>query len=253
MRLNTNLSVLILIALLPLVSNHCLAGSSTTLSIYTENYPPYNMSLSGEAFAHSKEDITGVCTDIVVALLSHTDVDYRIKLRNWSLGLSRAEHKPNFALYCAAMTEDRAPYFKWVGPLAHINWTLFAKSGSEIKLQNLEDARSYKIGGYKGDVMTNYLIEKGFNLSVMTDGSVNPQRLEYGQIDLWVTDGLVGPYVASESNVSGLVPVLTFKSTPLYLAVNKDTEDDIVTKLNHAMELMVGSGESKAILESYIK
>ncbi len=253
MRPNTKLFVLILTALLPHVSNNCLADSSSTLNIYTENYPPYNMSLSGEPFAHSKEDITGVCTDIVVALLSHTNLAYRIKLRNWSLGLSRAERKPNFALYCAAKTEDRAPYFEWIGPLAHINWTLFAKSGSNIKLQNLEDARKYKIGGYKGDVMTNYLIEKGFNLSVMSDGSINPQRLEYGQIDLWVTDGLVGPYVASESDILGLVPVLTFKSTPLYLAVNKDTEDNTIAELKRTMELMAGSGESKAILDSYIK
>jgi len=253
MRLNMKLSVLLVIVLLSPVSQTTLADSSATLSIYTENYPPYNMSLSGEPFAHSKDDITGVCSDIVVALLSHTDIKYRIKLRNWSMGLSRARHKPNFALFCAAKTDARAPYFKWVGPLAHINWTLFAKKGSDIKLQNLEEAREYKVGGYKGDVMTNFLIEKGFNLSVMSDGSVNPKRLGYGQIDLWVTDGLAGPYVASESNVFDLVPVLKFKSTPLYLAVNKDTDEATIFKLNQAMALITDSGESKAILNSYIK
>ena len=54
------------------------------LYIFTENYPPYNASETGKGFAHNEEDITGICTDMVKALLSRVDYDYVMKMRDWS-------------------------------------------------------------------------------------------------------------------------------------------------------------------------
>ncbi len=224
------------------------------LHIYTENYPPYNMSVSGQPFAHDKEDITGLCTEMVKTIMKHASVDYSLKLRNWTTGLERAKKKPNHAIYCTAKTEERDPYFHWIGPLANIQWVLFAKPGSTIKLKNLDDAKPYRIGGYKNDVMSNYLLEKGFNVATMANDSLNPRRLDLDQIDLWVTDGLSGPYVASEAaDMTGLVQVLSFKKTPLYMAVNKETDGDIVKALNAAMKLMAESGEAEAIANPYLQ
>ncbi|WP_020409712.1 substrate-binding periplasmic protein [Hahella ganghwensis] len=223
------------------------------LSIFTENYPPYNMSLSGSAFAHKEEDIAGLCSDVVKALMRKSKLDYRLKLRNWATGLSRAKTKPNHAIYCAARTEDREPYFHWVGPLANIDWTLYAKPGSTIKLNSLDDARKYRIGGYKDDVMSNYLIERGFNVSTMANDSLNPRRLVLDQIDLWVTDGLAGPYVASEEDITDLVSVLTFRSTPLYMAVNINSDPELINKLQATFKAMAESGEVEAMSKPYVQ
>ena len=230
------------------------ASAGEKLHIYTENYPPYNMSVSGQAFAHKADDIEGLCTEMVTAIMKRSGVDYSIKLRNWANGFGRAKRKPNNAIFCAAKTEEREPFFHWVGPLASIDWVLFAKPGSEIKLKSLDQAKKYRIGGYKGDVMSEYLIGKGFNVSTMANDRLNPRKLMIDQIDLWVTDGLSGPYIASEAeDVTGLVPVLKFNSTALYLAVNKETDPDTVAALNKAFKQVNESGEAQSISDAYLQ
>lgn len=232
-----------------------MAGCATAteeLRIYTEQYPPYNMTTNGQPFAHSEKDITGLCTDVLKALVEQANLEYSIKLRDLSYGLNRTERHPDHGIYCVSKTEDRKPSFNWVGPLSSIKWTLFAKPGSSIELKNLEDAREYRIGGYKGDVMTGYLAEKGFNVKAISNNGLNARRLVQDQIDLWVADGLAGPYLAADaSDVTDLEPVLVFRETPMYLAVHKDTDPEILRALNESYQKLVESGEKDTISRSY--
>jgi|SRR5690554_1182025 len=239
----------LLLGLMLMASN---ANASEELRIYTEQYPPYNMTTNGQPFAHKTEDISGLCTDVLKALLAHTDLKYSIKLRALNFGLNRAGEHPDHAIYCVSKTESREPSFDWVGPLASIKWTLFAKPGSSIKLNKLEDARKYRIGGYNGDVMTGYLDEKGFDVYPISNNGLNARRLENDQIHLWVADGLAGPYLAADTaDVTDLESVLVFRETPMYLAVNKETDPETLKALHAAYQKLVESGEKEAISQAY--
>ncbi|MDX1560699.1 MAG: transporter substrate-binding domain-containing protein [Marinobacter sp.] len=230
-----------------------ISGYATAeLRIYTEQYPPYNMTTNGQPFAHSQKDITGLCTDVLNAVLDRANLEYSIKLRDLSYGLKRTEQHADHGIYCVSRTADRDPAFNWVGPLASIKWTLFAKPGSSIDLKNLDDARKYKIGGYKGDVMTTYLADKGFNVSAISNNGLNARRLVQDQIDLWVADGLAGPYLAADaSDVTDLEQVLVFRETPMYLAINKNTDPKVLSALQDSYEKLVGSGDLDTISRSY--
>lgn len=230
-----------------------ISGYATAeLRIYTEQYPPYNMTTNGQPFAHSQKDITGLCTDVLNAVLERANLEYSIKLRDLSYGIKRAEQHSNHGIYCVSRTEDRDPAFDWVGPLASIKWTLFAKPGSSIELKTLEDATQYKIGGYNGDVMTSYLADKGFNVSAISNNGLNARRLVQDQIDLWVADGLAGPYLAADaSDVTELEQVLVFRETPMYLAINKNTDPNILSALQDSYQKLVSSGDIETISRSY--
>lgn len=242
-RLKTGLFALVL-------STTSMAASDVTL--YTEQFPPYNMTTDGKAFAHKAEDISGLCTDIVKQVLRHVPHDVKIKLRNWSYGMSKTKQKPNTGLFCTAKTQERSPLFSWVGPLTEIRWTLFARPDSSIKLDSLEQAKQYKIGGYKDDVMTTYLQEKGFEVSALANDRVNPKRLMLNQIDLWVADELSGPYVASDSaDIDGLKNVLIFKTSPLYIAFNPKTDPKIIQSFQAAYEKVKQSGQLEVIERTY--
>ncbi|MBD3640555.1 MAG: ABC transporter substrate-binding protein [Marinobacter sp.] len=241
-------------ALLTLV----LAGTASSalaaerLYIFTENYPPYNASKSGQGFAHSEDEITGICTDMVKAMLARVDYDYVMKMRVWSYAYDWVQGRENHGLFCTARTDEREEQFQWVGPLASIKWTLFAAPDSDITLSSLEDAKDLRIAGYKGDVMSDYLVSKGFNVVMNQSGDVNARRLVLGQADLWVTDGLVGPLVAKETHdIEGLKPVLVFRETPMYLAVSKETSPDVVADLQKALDEARGAGEIDSIVASY--
>lgn len=235
-----------------------LAGTASSalaaerLYIFTENYPPYNASKSGQGFAHSEDEITGICTDMVKAMLARVDYDYVMKMRVWSYAYDWVQGRENHGLFCTARTDEREDQFQWVGPLASIKWTLFAAPDSDITLSSLEDARDLRIAGYKGDVMSDYLVSKGFNVVMSSSGDVNAQRLVLGQADLWVTDGLVGPLVAKEEHdIEGLKPVLVFRETPMYLAVSNETSPEVVRDLQNALDSARSSGELESIVASY--
>ncbi|EMP56185.1 ABC-type amino acid transport/signal transduction system protein [Marinobacter santoriniensis NKSG1] len=232
-------------------------GSSTAsaggkLHIYTENYPPYNTSTNGKSYAHNEDDISGICTGMVKAMLSRVDYDYVMKMRAWSYAYDWVQGRKNHGLFCTARTDEREDLFQWVGPLASIKWTLFAAPDSDIQLSSLEDAKNLRIGGYKGDVMSEYLADHGYNVVMSVSGDVNPRRLVLGEVDLWVTDGLVGPLVAKdEYDIEGLRPVLVFRETPMYLAMSKETDPAVVADLQKALDEARSAGELDQIVAQY--
>ena len=183
--------------------------------------------------------------------MSHTDLEYIIKLRNWDYGYNRVLDKPNHGIFCTTYTEDRAPLFKWVGPLTRNLWTVFAPPGSDIEMDELEDAKGMTIGGYRGDVMTEYLLERGYTVSQLDSDDLNPKRLALEQIDLWIADRLAGPYFASQQDVEGLVPVYSFNKTELYLAMNPNTPDEVMEELKEGLETIRENGMYEAIEDKY--
>ncbi len=228
------------------------AVADEKLSLFTEQYPPYSMTLDGRPFAHDADKMTGLCVDMIKAMLQRIPYESKIKLRDWSYGLNRVKEKLNSGLFCVARTPERENNFKWVGPLTEISWTLFSSAKSNIKLSKLDDIRKYTVGGYKGDALTNYLIGKGYEVSVLNNNQMNPKRLALGQIDLWVADELAGPYIASDvSDIDDLKVALKFKTAPLYLALNPKTNPEIIRALTTALLALKKEGQITAIERSY--
>lgn len=227
------------------------ASASEKLYLYTENFPPYNMSATGRAFEHNENSIDGICTEMVKAILQTTDLDYVIKLRNWDYGYNRALDKKNHGIFCTTFTEEREPLFNWVGPLTKNLWTIFAASGTNLKIDKLEDTKGMLYAGYRNDVMTEYLLERGYKVSAMESDDINPKRLELGQVDLWIADRLAGPYFASQQDVEGLQPIYSFNDTELYLAMNPGTPDEVMKKLTDGLEKIKSNGMYEAIETKY--
>lgn len=214
------------------------------LYLFTQNYPPLHASKSGEDYAHSGEQIEGVCSDMVKALLAKTDYDYVMKMRAWSYSFKWVQGRKNHGVFCTARTDEREDLFHWVGPLMSLRWTLFAAPDSDLELASLEDARDLRIGGYKGDVMSEFLASQGFNMTMSLSGDLNAQRLTLGQIDLWVTDAVMGPMVAEDNfGIDGLRPVLEFRETPLYLSFSKNTDPEILANVRDAFRKAQEAGE----------
>ena len=241
-----------IIAVLLLTTLSSIANSQDKLYLFTEQLPPYNMTINDKPFAHSGDDITGLCTDIVKEMFKTAAVPYKMKLRNWGYGISRVTRSVNNGIFCAARTTEREKEFKWVGPITSSNAVLFAKPGSDISLDNVEDARKYKLGGYKGDFMSEYFIKNNFNISLVNNDVMNPSRLLQGSIDLWIADELSGPYVASDAlNIDDLKKILILETTPMYLALNPETPDATVKKLQKALNSLRNNGKLDNLEQLY--
>ena len=231
---------------------HAEQPSDASLVLLTENFPPYNMAKNGKNFAKD-ENIEGIAVDIVRETFKRAGISYNLTLRfPWERIYKLALEKPGYGVFVMARLPDREALFKWVGPIGPDDWVLLAKADSKIQLDDLEHARRYMIGAYKGDAIAETLEKQGLNPVVVLRDQDNAQKLMDGQIDLWATGDPAGRYLARQVGVTGLKTVLRFNSAQLYLALNRDVPDETVAKLQAALDQLRSEGRVEQIMADYL-
>ncbi|EPJ88512.1 MULTISPECIES: ABC transporter substrate-binding protein [Pseudomonas] len=227
-------------------------AAETSLVLLTENFPPYNMAKNGKNFAQD-ENIHGIAADIVREIFKRADISYSLTLRfPWERIYKLALENPGYGVFVMARLPEREKLFKWVGPIGPDDWIMLAKADSKIALGSLEQARQYKVGAYKGDAIAETLAKQGLNPIVVLRDQDNARKLVNGQIDLWATGDPAGRYLARQEGVNDLKTVLRFNSAELYLALNKDVPDDVVARLQKALDELRKEGEVDAIMARYL-
>nr|WP_256664910.1 ABC transporter substrate-binding protein [Pseudomonas sp. 8AS] len=221
--------------------------------LLTENFPPYNMATNGKNYAR-EENLDGIAVKVVGEMFKKAGIQYHMTLRfPWARIYKMALELPDHGVFVAAKLPEREKLFKWVGPIGPDDWVMLAKADSPISLLSLEQARQYRIGAYKGDAIDEHLRKQGLEpLSSLRDQE-NVAKLMNGQIDLWATGDPAGRYLAKLEGVSGLKTVLRFDSAELYLALNPETPDEVVERLQKALDQMRADGTVDKIFQSYVE
>ncbi|MBG7122064.1 ABC transporter substrate-binding protein [Pseudomonas aeruginosa] len=223
-----------------------------SMVLLTENFPPYNMAINGKNFAQ-EDNIDGIAVDIVREMFKRAGIKYSLTLRfPWDRIYKLALEKPGYGVFVTARLAEREGKFKWVGPIGPDDWVLLAKGDSPITLGSLDEAKKYRIGAYKGDAIAEFLGKNGFEADLALRDQENAQKLVKGQIDLWASGDPAGRYLAKQEGVTGLKTVLRFNSDQLYLALNRETPDEVVQKLQAALDGMRKEGFVEDILNSYL-
>lgn len=231
---------------------HADVSPDYSMVLLTENFPPYNMAINGKNFAQ-EDNIDGIAVDIVREMFKRAGIKYSMTLRfPWERIYKLALEKPDYGVFSTARLPERENAFKWVGPIGPDDWVLLARGDSTIKLDKLDDAKRYKVGAYKGDAMADYLKEHGFEPQLVLRDQENATRLQSGEIDLWASGDPAGRYLAKQVGVGGLKTVLRFNSDQLYLALNKETPDEVVQKLQKALDQMRAEGYVDDVLKNYL-
>lgn len=220
--------------------------------LLTENFPPFNMAIDDKNFARD-DGIDGISADLVREMFKRAGIGYNLSLRfPWDRIYRLTLDKPSYGLFSTTYTEERKPLFKWVGPLAKTEWVLMAKPGSTLKLDSLAEAGQYRIGAYKNDAVSQHLESKGLKPINSLRDQENVGKLLNGEIDLWATTDPVGRYIARQEGASGLQIVLRFNSAELYLALNRETPDEVVERLQKALDELRSEGVVEQLTNSYL-
>lgn len=221
------------------------------LQLLTENFPPVNMSKTGKNFAKG-DSVVGISTEIVQLMCSKAGVDCAITLKfPWDRIYKSALELNGYGLFSVTRTPERESSFKWVGPLTEIKWVVFKLDSSPVSVSSLDDLKSLRVGGYKGDAITDFLVSKGILVDEAFQDQQNVSKLAKGQIDVWATASLSGVYMAKQEGVSGLKEAFVMKTDPLWLALNKGVDDATVSKLSNAISEIRSSSQYTAIHEKY--
>lgn len=228
---------------LALLAFQC-AWAEETMILTTEDAPPTNM------LAADGKTIIGSATEQIHELFKRAGIPYTIALYPWVRAITMATNDRNTCVYSTTRTEPRENQFRWVGPVAPNDWVLYAKEDSKITLVTLNDARKYRVGGYRGDAVALYLEEQKFKLDNATNDEQSLKKLLAGRIDLMATGSSSGAWVAKKAGVK-IKPVLNFQKTSLYLACSLSVAESTVNKLNAILKEMEKDGTTEKINRKY--
>jgi len=220
------------------------SAQSVPLKVYTEDSPPANYLKNGKP--------AGMSVNIVREILNRLDKKVNIEIVPWARGYSIALTRPNVALFSTTRLPQREKLFKWVGPLYTQMWGFYAKKGSGLNINSLEDAKKVaSIGTYLNDAKEQFLKKNGFINLITTNKNIsNIKHLIKGDVDLWVSSDFNMPYLARKAGVSPeqLELVYAFRSVDNYIAFSNKTPAAIVTAWQQTLDAIKSDGSYDSLV-----
>jgi polar amino acid transport system substrate-binding protein len=230
------------------------AQSVDDLVFITEDYPPFNFERDGRRL--------GIAVDVLEEMLvqagaKKTRADIRVW--PWARGYETALKEKNTVLFSTTRTEAREHLFKWVGPIMPSRIVLVAKKQRAIQIKSADQIKqsAYKIGVVREDIGGQLLANLGVNKdrTVQANSGVSVAKmLQADRIDMWAYGAPVIMWNLKELGypADAYEEVFTLtESQHYYYAINKDTDDRVVEKLQSALEQVKAKGRFSAIIARY--
>ncbi|MBF0195598.1 MAG: ABC transporter substrate-binding protein [Magnetococcales bacterium] len=231
------------------------AQSIDDLVFITENYAPFNYEKDGKA--------QGIAVDLLVKILERSGSKKSrkdFKVLPWSEGYRLALSEKNVVLFSTLRTKKRDSLFKWVGPIKKGSSALIAKKSRNIQINTLNDLNKYITGVVRDDASAQSLINRGVNPKNIyetvsgTGGQNLGKMLAANRIDLWAYSDVSASRILKMSgfSFSDYEVVYNFPENDVYFALNINTDDKIVAKLQKLLDYMRDSGEIQKIIKNYL-
>lgn len=241
-------SILSTILLFSACEDDRLTENQTSLRFISEEYKPFNFTENSNA--------RGLAPDLLKEICNSLTIDYEIEFADWSNGYKEVLTTENTVLFSTALNAIRKDQFKWAGPIASLDWYLYAASGNSLVLNELNDAKSIgTIGVIEGYAMDQYLSEAGFtNLVYCTDNVDAITKLLSGEIDLFPSDKYTTTSALESlgNTIYAVVPAWTVKTELLYFAFNKNVSDAIVSDFQEEINRLKKNGMLQSLTEEYL-
>jgi polar amino acid transport system substrate-binding protein len=218
------------------------------LKIYTEAYPPMNFAEKGK--------LSGLATEVVRELMKRARTRADIQLVTWEQGYKAVMEKPNVALFSVAMTPERKPLVRWVGPIAFVNANFYARKGSNFGIRFLEDAKKIpNIVVVKDDYMEQFLRKEGFsNLESVATQEIAMGKLLSGKAQLFPCSNIAIPALLKRVNakMGDVESVVNLSTNMLYIAFSKGTSPELITRLQKTLDEMKNEGVFSRIYAKWL-
>jgi polar amino acid transport system substrate-binding protein len=218
------------------------------VQMLTEEYPPVTFMKDGK--------VTGFVTDIVREIIARQGIPDQIRLTSWDEAYNVALSNQNVVLFSAERTEKRENLFQWVGPVGKNSAILYAKKGSGIKINRLEEAKKIAAIATTTNWFTEqYLKDKGFTNLVSSPLPITSvKQLMNTEVQISVFTDITIPEIVKNAGYSmdDLEPVFTVSNTYFYIAVSRGTPVEMVKKWQSVLNGLKVDGTFEKIYRSYI-
>lgn len=225
------------------------------LVVYTEEFPPYNFSYQNE--------ITGINVQLVKRACKEIEIECVFEIYPWNRAMRMALKGPNTGIVSTARTGDREKHFNWVGPfMSGQNCIYKLASREDIDIIDIASASNYVMGASTDSAYDKVLSTLGFedgNNLKRYDGKYSKVRPFAAQrVDLIVASAhsIEMQLATADLSLSDVVPVAKIDNTLLsgnYLAVHPAIDNEVVSRLQSALDKLFSSGAAQEIEFEYVK
>lgn len=198
-------------------------------------YPPYCVS-NGLAV----KGISISALNTIMEMCGTPLGDNSLKLTPWAFGYERTARLPRHILVNAKRTPTTESLYKWVGPVATSRIVLIGRKRDGHFIRSRSALKKYRIAAVRWSRPEKALISGGFAKTdfVRTPTHVNSLRmLDKGEVDLFATTERGAPCLLEGlgMNLAEYAVYHVLEEEPLYFAFSKDTDDQLIFRLNAAL------------------
>lgn len=211
-----------------------------TLQFFTHELAPLNFTDKGE--------VTGLCTEIVRELQRRSGLKSVISIVPWARGYKMVSSTPDTVLFFVTYTEDRKALFQWVGPLVNVPSAFYARAGSSLRIDTLDDARQIPtIIVHRDSHLESALVKLGFKnlLSVNTpEDAIRALLLQdENKAVMLITGAPLHSVLKAHGYADDAVKqIYLARRSQGYLAVSKSTVPSVAARLQQALDDMKRDG-----------
>jgi len=222
------------------------------ITIFVDNWPPYNFTKNGR--------IVGISTELIELALQNSNIQYKLVPHPFKRALLTVERTPNTMLYTVARIPQREDMFAWIGPLHPRELYLYKlKDRTDIQINDIADLKKYQTGVLSGGSVEQFFISNGFhedNYHLTTDYEQLLKMFFAKRIDLIPGDPLDIEYQMNVlkyeySNIE--TATLLTEEGGYYMIANKDTPASIISTIQRSLEGVLASGVKNQIIKKYTK
>lgn len=221
----------------------------TSLVFYTEEQPPLN-------YIDQDGDVSGRSTVMIREIMKRINIDAPIHLLNWTTGYNTVLTTPNTAIFSTTRTHQRDSMFKWVGPIASVEYSFFGRDDFNIPVNTLADVRNAGIVATVGNTGRHQTLQSSgiTNLLLCEDDKACVEAVLSGKAVLWF--GTKDMYAQNAKRLSKqmdkIVEVWPFMTRGMYIAFNRNTPDEEIAVWQTTLDEMKDDGTFDMIAERYM-
>ncbi|MDL2405098.1 transporter substrate-binding domain-containing protein [Rhizobium calliandrae] len=217
-------------------------AKAETVNFTTEEYPPFN-------YRDGKTPV-GATVEQVEKIMSYIGVDYSIDVMPWVRAYKQAETTPMTCVFATAHNAARDKLFKWVQPLLVDRNLLIKHAGSRVTATTLDEARNFIVGTWRDDYSETTLRQANFTrIDIGSDFRATLKKLMSDRIDLMPISETYFDKLQKDRNAVQAVAVLS--EQPMGIACQKDFPDDLLKKMQAALDRLIADGTQKQIFLKY--
>lgn len=227
------------------------ASQTWRITVLLEEFRPFSMrGADGQP--------EGFAVEISRELLGRAGVEAVYEFDSWPRVMQRAREHPNILVPAIVRLPEREPQFRWIAQISQRRGTLYRlRSRSDVKLQEVADAKRYLTGVIKDDVSERELLalglQPGEHLDASGDYTVLLRKFFAGRVQLVAFNSLLMSAIVESYGYSAqdLEPTLAFSSSRPSMALSLKSDEALARRLRQAWEQMRSDGSAAAIATRY--